>query len=145
MLFNFQKHAQNANLFIKEIALELDVPDDTAHAARVLTAVLHALRDRITTDESLHLIAQLPMYIKAVYVDGWKPSKQLTKLKTLDEFLAEVRSQSARTARRDFQDWEATKNEVEAVFRVIKRHVSQGEINDIISQLPEEIAELLYA
>lgn len=143
MLFNFQKHAENANLFLKEVALELDAPEDLDHAGRVLVAVLRTLRDRITTEESLHLISQLPMYIKAVYVDGWKPTKTLSNIKSVDDFLREVRSVAGRTAEADFSDYETTKNEVEAIFRVLRRHVSEGEIEDIKSQLPVEIAELL--
>lgn len=145
MLFNFQKHAQNATVFLKEVAQELETPDDLAHAGRVLAAVLHALRDRITTEESIHFISQLPMYIKAVYIEGWKVSKSTPKIKRVEEFLADVRSQTERTAGIDFGDFKNTKKEVEAVFRVVRKHVSEGEINDVKSQLPKEIAELWEA
>lgn len=145
MLFNYKKHEQGASLFLKEIAKELDTPEDIPHAGRVLVAVLHALRDRITTEESIHLISQLPMYIKAVYVDGWKTSKNYPKIKRKEEFLADVRSQTERTAERDFGDFQNTRREVEAVFKVLKNHVSEGEINDIKSQLPEGIVELWEA
>lgn len=145
MLFNFQKHQQNATLFLKEVAAELETPEDLDHAGRVLVSVLHALRDRITAEESVHFISQLPMYIKAVYVEGWKFSKPAKKVKKMEEFLADVRSQTERTADRDFGDFKNTRKEVEAVFRVIRKHVSEGEINDVRSQLPEEIGELWEA
>ena len=145
MLFNFKKHEQGATLFLKEVARELESPEDIPHAGRVLAAVLHALRDRITIEESIHMISQLPMYIKAVYVDGWKASKNYPKIKRKDEFLADVRSQTERTAERDFGDFQNTRKEVEAVFRVLRKHVSEGEIRDIKSQLPEEIGELWEA
>lgn len=142
MLFDYQKHEEHSRLFLKEIAIELGSPKDSGHASRVLTAVLHALRDHITVTESLHLIAQLPLYIKAVYVDCWKSSTH-SKSKSLEDFLLEVKKKSDRTAMKDFKNPEVTKEEVEAVFRVIKRHVSAGEIEDIKSQLPIKIAELL--
>jgi uncharacterized protein (DUF2267 family) len=145
MIFNFQKHAQNATEFLKEVARELENPDDLPHAGRVLVAVMHALRDRITPEESVHFISQLPMYIKAAYVDGWKISKRPPRHKTVEEFLADVRNQTPRTAGRDFGDMGNTKKEVEAVLRVIKKRISEGELKDLKSQLPEEISELWEA
>lgn len=144
MLLNFQKHEQKATEFLKEVARELGTPEDTGHAGRVLTAVLHALRDKITPEESLHLISQLPLYIKAIYIDGWKLSKTPVRMKNLQEFLSDVRVQAKLTADKDFgADMDSTKTEVEAVFRVIKKHVSEGELKDVKSQLPKELVEML--
>jgi uncharacterized protein (DUF2267 family) len=143
MLFNFQEHVQKAQAFLNEVADELQMPNEIAHAGRVLTAVLHSLRDMITPQESLHLISQLPIYIQGVYVHGWHMPDKPKRLKVLNDFLLEVKGQAGNTAGKDFGDIENTKKEVESVFRVIKKHISQGELKDVKSQLPVEIAELL--
>jgi uncharacterized protein (DUF2267 family) len=143
MLFDFERHTQNATSFLREIATELENPNDLAHAGRVLSAVLHCLRDMITPQESLDLISQLPLYIKAVYVNGWRIPEKPNRLKKLDDFLLSVKTYARQTAEKDFGDIANTKRDVEAVFRVIKKHVSSGELKDVKSQLPEAIAELL--
>ena len=143
MLFDFERHTQNATSFLKEIAIELESPEDLAHAGRVATAVLHCLRDMITPQESLDLISQLPLYIKAVYVNGWKIPEKPNRLKKLGDFLLSVKAHAGLTAEKDFGDIANTKRDVEAVFRVLRKHVSPGEIKDVKSQLPEEIAALL--
>lgn len=142
MALNFEGHSQKANEFVKEVATELGTAEDTGHAGRVIRSVFHAVREMITPDESMHLISQLPMYMKAVYVDGWRISGQQGSVRSLEEFLAELRQNAGRTAERDFGNDETAMQKVEAVFSVLKRHVSAGEIDDIKAQLPEPLAEL---
>jgi uncharacterized protein (DUF2267 family) len=72
MAINFNKYAEEGNLFVKNLAKSFGHPDEIGPTGIVLRAVLHTLRDRITISESLSLIAQLPMFLKAVYVDTWK-------------------------------------------------------------------------
>ena len=56
------------------------------------------LRRRLTLDESFDLLAQLPMCIKAVYVDGWKPALFPDKsIKTLEDFIREVLEEDKRS------------------------------------------------
>ena len=93
----------------------------------------------------MHMIAQLPLYIKAIYVDKWRISANQGKLRSQEEFLAVLREKAGRTAENDFGNDETAMEKVEAVFNVIKRNVSQGEIEDIKAQLPEELAHLWEA
>lgn len=141
MASNFEKYAQEGNLFIKKVADELGIPHDIDHAFRVTQAVLHTLRDRITIEESQHLISQLPMAIKAVYVHDWKLGKKREKYETRQEFLNSIYEHGGRTVGRDFDDEPQAK--IQAVFRVIKNYVSEDEIAHVKNQLPQEIAELL--
>lgn len=142
MELNFEGHSQKANEFVKEVAAELGNPEDTGHAGRVIRSVFHSVRETITPEESMHLIAQLPMYIKAVYVDNWKISGKQGKVRSPEEFLSELRQKAGRTAERDFGNDEMAMQKVEALFNVLKRHVSAGEIEDIKAQLPQSLAEL---
>ena len=109
--------------------------EDTEAAFVAFRAVLHALRDRLTTEQGVDLVAQMPILIKGVFVDGWKPSKNPVKMRHKNEFLERVQQEL-----RDTMDPGET---VKGVFDVIKVLISEGEIADIKSELPEELQEFL--
>ena len=140
---NFEKYVEKGNLFLKELAQELGEPNNKEKAGRVLRTVLHVLRRRLTLEESFDLISQLPMCIKAVYIDGWKPSPIPDKtIKTVEDFIHEVLEEDRRAANKDFGDEDHAKQVIKAVFRVIKRHVSDGEIQDVKGDLPKSLKAL---
>jgi uncharacterized protein (DUF2267 family) len=142
MSVNIGKYVEEANSFFKNVAIELGNSNDIDHATRVTTAVLHTLRERISPEESLHLISQLPMILKGIYVDGWKITRAVSDFNTVDEFLDEVRAHSLRSASRDFGNDEQARDAVRAVLKVINQYVSIGEIEHVKAQLPEPIAAL---
>jgi uncharacterized protein (DUF2267 family) len=137
----FDQFIEKANEFLREVAIELGTPDDTDHAYRVMTSVFHTIRETLSTEESLHLISQLPMILKGVYVNGWhiRPKK---RIRSLPEFFDTLRKENPRTAAEDFGDDVKAKLKTQAVLHVVKNHVAAGEIQDIIDQLPFELAQL---
>ena len=140
MEHHFEKYMQEGNLFLKKVAMELGTPDDRDHAFRVLQAVFYTIRDRITPEESLHLISELPMAIKGLYVHNWKIHDKPKKYETKAEFLDEV-CNSILTDEVDFVS--NAEEEVNAIFRVLKSCISEGEIKHVKGQLTPEIARLL--
>jgi len=141
---NFEKNAQVGNEFLKEVAVELGHPGDINRAGRVLRSVLRVLRKKISPDEYLDLISQLPMCIKAVAVDGWKLSEFPDKsIKNTEEFVKAIIDQDRRSADNDFGDEDQAKDVVKAIFRVINRHVSEGEMEDLAAELPKVIKEFI--
>ena len=76
MSLNFNQFALEANSFMKLYAQELNLKEDKNKAGRILSSILHGLRELISTEESLQLMAQLPMFLKAVYVNGWSSHKK---------------------------------------------------------------------
>jgi len=142
-MHHFEKFAAKGNEFLKDLAQEIGEPENKEKAYRVLRTVLHVLRRRISLDESFDLLAQLPMCIKAVYVDGWKPTLFPDKsIKTVEDFIREVLEEDKRSAGKDFGNEEHAKQVIKAVFRVLKKHVTEGEIEDIIGDLPKHLKEL---
>ncbi len=139
---NIGRYVEEANRFYKEVAQELGNPQDINHASRVTTAVLHTLRERITIEESMHVVANLPMILKGIYVDGWKISKDAYHADTLDEFLNEVREHSLREPGRDFGGHQMARDTVKAVLHVLRKYIDEGEIRHIKAQLPEGVAAL---
>lgn len=79
MALNFNQYATEGNTFLKEYAKEMNLRKDTDKTGRIFTAIMQALRDIIPTEESLQLMAQLPMFLKGVYVNGWSIKKQKPK------------------------------------------------------------------
>ncbi len=143
MAINFKKYVQTGEVFLKKLAAQLGDPEDTARAGRVLRSVLHVFRDQSTPQESIQLISQLPMFIKAIYVDGWRIGQKQIRIRHLDDFLNEVQETDKSIGSFDFPNKNATQHAVKAVFHVIKEYASEGEIEDVISTLPKELRPLM--
>ncbi len=143
MALDFNKFAAKGNEFIKHLATELDYPDDTARAGRVLRAVLHALRDQLTLEESVQLIAQFPMFLKAVYVQSWNPHKEHKRIRRLEEFYNEIRRIDKQTARFDFHKDKDIEKAIRVVFQVLQKYVSTGELKDIKAVLPKDLKPIV--
>jgi uncharacterized protein (DUF2267 family) len=142
-MLNFNKYVHEGEQFVQEVAVEMKTPWDMIKAVRILRAVLHALRSRLTPEHSLQMIAQFPMLIKAIYVDGWKISDESKTLRHLGDFIEAVREQGgAGLSAHLVTDYEVTQA-IHAVFNVIKKHVSKGEIQDILATLPMELRPLM--
>lgn len=108
---------------------------DEAEALAVLRAVLHQLRDRLTPQEAVDLGAQLPLIVRGIYYDGWRPSRTPEKLRSQDEFLEGV---SSKLAPHSIRAEAATRD----VFSLLALAIDSGEIADVINQLPASIKEL---
>lgn len=141
MPLDFEKYAAKGNEFVKLVAEDLKMPRDKA--GRIIRAVLHALRNRISHEESFQLMAQLPLALKAVYVDGWNFSKERPRINHLDEYLDEVRLEDGGLAGYDFGNNSTAKNAVAAVFKALTYYVSEGEMNDVMNHVPQELKEFL--
>ena len=141
MSTHLDKYAAKGNEFIKLVATGLEIPRDMAE--RVTRAVFHALRNCLSHEESFQLMAQLPMVLKGVYVDGWKYSRAFQRLKNLEDFLDEVRKEDGKMAGYDFGNNQRATEAVAAVFNAMQFFVSEGEMSDISGMMPREIQEFI--
>jgi len=60
--------------WLKELRDNGDL-DDEAAALSALRAVLHQLRDRLTPEEAVDLAAQLPLIVRGIYFEAWRPAR----------------------------------------------------------------------
>jgi uncharacterized protein (DUF2267 family) len=125
-----ERNVEKTNLWLKDLADELET-DDRQAAYRVLRAFLHAVRDRLTVDEAAQLAAQLPDLIRGIYYEGWDPSRTPLSYRSLDEFLRRVADEAVLAGETE-ASYAAT-----AAARVLHRHVSEGELEDVRGMLPE--------
>ena len=127
----FDKTLQTTNIWLDEIsdASGLDRPV----AWRALSVVLHKVRDRLPVDLAAHLGAQLPLLVRGVYYDQYQPEKQPTQCDTPEQFRQEVAEWLS--AARPLDPDEA----IAAVFAVLERHISEGQLAKVRNALPKGI------
>jgi uncharacterized protein (DUF2267 family) len=94
------------------------------------------MRDHLTTTESAQLAAQLPLLLRGVWYEGWQPRDRPIAIRHAEEFHAAVEQELRRDGSIDVP---AT---VRAVFTLLSRHISQGEITDVVRNLPAELRAL---
>lgn len=143
MALNFNKFATEANTFMKDYSKALNLIGETDKAGRILSSILHGLRDVISTEESLQLIAQFPMFLKAVYVNGWSSHKK-EKIKNMTEFIDTVRAYDGVTSILDFQSDEVAETYINTTFMVLRKYISLGELEHLRSELPKDLKSMLY-
>ncbi|THD66603.1 DUF2267 domain-containing protein [Robertkochia marina] len=144
MALNFNNYATEGNTFIKAYAKDLDMIEDRDKAGRILISILHALREVIPVEESFQLIAQFPMFLKGVYVNGWSPGKKREKVRNLGDFIDLVRKMDGNTSLHDFGSDEMAENYILTTFIALRRYTSLGEMEDIRSGLPKELKHIVY-
>lgn len=129
----FDETIQKTNIWLKEIAQALN--SDRHRAYQSLRAVLHCLRDRLTVDEAAQLGDQLPMLVRGIYYEAWRPAGKPLKIRSREEFLERL---STNLAPAPIE----AKDAARAVFQVLERHITSGEIGNVIQELPRDIRAL---
>lgn len=119
------------NVWLKELMEEMWW-DDRHKAYHGLCVVLHALRDRLPVTTVAALGAQLPLLLRGAFYEGWHPADKPLKYHR-DEFLTHVAE-----ALRDHYPADS-KVVTKAVFKVLARHVSAGEVEHVKRALPEDL------
>src|SRR3982074_187457 len=134
---SIERSVHETNRWLNEVAEELG-HEDREQAWRVLRAHLRLLRDRLTVDEAAQLAAQLPLVLRGVFYEAFDPGRQPAKLRDPEEFISRFAELAQREPDRAGQA-------VEAATRVLRRHVTAGEFEDVLAQLPTELREVLQA
>ena len=130
----FDTTLQQTNLWLKELMEHLAI--DRRHAYRVLSATLHAVRDRIGPESAVHLGAQLPILIRGFYYEGWHPAATPTRERHKEDFLDYVNGEVFRGLGVD------PERAVRAVFDVMANKLDPGEIEKLIKLFPDELRGL---
>jgi uncharacterized protein (DUF2267 family) len=129
---------EKAHIWINDVAEELGI-EDSHRAYRVLRAFLHALRDHLSVDEAAQLAAQLPIFVRGVFYEGWDPSGTPDRAREIDSFLAKIAGEAGLAGETE-ASFAAT-----AASRVLRHHVSAGEGDSVLHALPQHLRELLSA
>jgi len=131
----FDTTLHKTNIWLHDLMQVLGWPD--RHKAYLaLRVTLHALRDRLTVEEVAQLGAQFPMLIRGFYYEGWDPTGKPLRVRHKEQFLARIKQQFRGDDRID------PERVARAVFTVLAKRVSEGEIEDVKHLLPAEIRAL---
>jgi uncharacterized protein (DUF2267 family) len=131
----FDTTVQKTNLWLKTL-MDEEGWEDRHRAYLALRAALHTLRDRLTVEETMHLSAQLPMLIRGFYMEGWQPGGKPKRWRTKREFLDNLASRLPDDPELD------PERVARAVFYVLSKKISAGEVRDILETLPKELRDL---
>lgn len=133
-LTGFDRTIQETNVWLRDIGQAMhDTRRNVAYHA--LRGVLFALRDRLTVNEVFDFSAQLPMLIRGIFFEGYKPTDKPEKyhreefLKRVSKELVQAGGANAEAASR-------------AVLAVVQQHVSEGEVAKLHHALPKDLRAL---
>jgi uncharacterized protein (DUF2267 family) len=132
----FDRSNEKSAAWVKDMMAFLAI-DNREAALHALRAGLHALRDRLTVEEAAQLAAQMPMTIRGLFFENWRPADKPLRIRHPNDFLALVIANYQ--PRSDIY----ADDIIGATFKVLSKHVSQGELTDVVMSLPEPLLELV--
>jgi len=130
-----EKSEQETNIWLNEIGERLDTAD-RRKAFNALRATLHAVRDRVGADNALRLAAQLPLLIKGLFFEDWRPSETPTREREKETFLANVDAEVTRGIGVD------PEQAVKAVLEVLAEHIDVAQTEKLRRLFPENMRDL---
>lgn len=134
---SFKTTEDKTNRLLREIEEAYGWPKERRNQSyAALRAVLHAVRDRLTVEETAQLGAQLPMLVRGIFYAEWDPSRVPLK-QNREEFLQQIREKFPYQIDGDIEQLERT------VLQALRRHITDGEWDDVKSLMPKDLVATL--
>jgi len=127
---------QKTHQWIDSLADAAHVDSHTAYLA--LRAVLQTLRDRLPAPEAAHFAAQLPILVRGIFYEGYRPAQAPEGL-SREEFLERVSEKIV--SGRHLDPLEVARQ----VFALLERFMGYGELEKIGMVLPAELRSMFPA
>jgi len=131
-LEGLERTVQLTHIWINDLDRRLKW-NDKPRSYRLLKAVLHALRDSLKINEAADLGAQLPGLLRGAYYEQWHPAATPVKERNIEQFLNRVNESFKRDPLPN------PPMAVMAVFQLLSKKISEGEIEDVRRCLPAQI------
>ena len=126
---------QLAHEWINELAEKLGWQDQK-QVLQLLRSVLTGIRDHLPHEESAGFAAQLPILLRGMYYEGWRPAKTPGPDRSKEGFVARIESHFAMD--REYSG----EKDITLVMRFLSGKVTSGEISDVRNALPPKIRSL---
>jgi uncharacterized protein (DUF2267 family) len=130
----FDRTLEITNVWLDEIMTDLG--PDRQVAWKVLSTVLHKLRDRLQLGLAANLGAQLPLLVRGVYYDQFQPARLPTEIDSREEFVAEVARWLS-----DIRPVDPDKA-VQSVFKLLSHHCTPELIENVRAALPKSLRDV---
>lgn len=131
----FDTTVQETNRWLARVQAMLPA-SSRQQAYSATRAVLHALRDRLPMEAVLGLSAQMPMLMRGVFLEGWRPDAGPTASRTPQAFCAAV----ADRLPADFP--RSAEVVTPAVFAMMADRLAPGETDKLQRYLPDSLRAL---
>lgn len=131
------KDAQHVHEWLKEI-IDVSGLDDKAQALASLRAVLRELRDNIRIEDLAHFSAQLPIFIRGILFETWRPNEAPLKQRHKEEFLSSIQEILDGMGHEEIDAQLAAKG----VFRAIETKISRPEVDKLLNIVPKGVWEV---
>ncbi|WP_018479364.1 DUF2267 domain-containing protein [Pontibacter roseus] len=142
MAFNFEDNKKDAIVLLQTVAQELGT-EDMNKAGRIFRAVLQSIRDRLPVIDAVQFAAQLPIFWKGIYFDQYDVSKVPVEIRDAQEWINYIRNKNAFAANNDFQQDEEISAAFRSVVHALQQHMTDGQLQQVINSLNQDIQELL--
>jgi uncharacterized protein (DUF2267 family) len=131
----FDTTIQETNCWLSALVQRLG-SDGRQDAYAGLRASLHVLRDRLPGEMVMALSAQLPMLLRGLFLEGWRPGRPPTDARTAAAFAQQVSAELP-------LDYPFTGEETaRAVFEVLTERVGPGLPEKLKLHLPRALHAL---
>ncbi|WP_340105278.1 DUF2267 domain-containing protein [Rhodohalobacter sp. 8-1] len=135
-LKEFDRTVNTSEKWIIEVSEELGT-DDYSKALQGFRATIHVLRDRVKVNDATNLGSQLPVLLAGYYYEGWNPAEVPVAHRNKKDFLDAVQLNIQNLSH------SLDANEcVPAVLSVLSKRISDGQMNKIKSNMPDDLLEL---
>lgn len=125
----FDTTVQETNEWLRDIESRLP-PCTRQHAYSALRATLHLLRDHLPMDAVLGLSAQLPMLLRGVLFEGWRPATKAARTRDPEALMAELKAHLPAAFPRE------PDMILEAVAAVLSSKVNHDEARKLVQHIP---------
>ncbi len=130
----FDTTVNETNQWLK--ALEEQVGCDRHQAYVAMRAVMHVLRDRLAPGGAMRLAAQLPLLLRGVFVEGWRPDETPVRMHKAAAFVDAVAE--ALPANFEINPELATR----AALAILWSRMDGGAMDKVRQEVPEDIRTL---
>ncbi len=133
----FDRTLQKSESWISEMHTKLNWMDADG-VYQLLRATLQTLRDQISVHEAAQFASQLPLLLRGTFYECWDPKLKVEGF-SKTEFLESVRQKLGPSGPPNYD----LESGVSVALDVIFKHVSPGEIKDVVGSLKPSLKDFI--